>query len=421
MKLMKLSGSARRTIGEQRPDKKPITRQVRKKTMNNSNHARKIIIGEELKNTGPSKPTGLKIGIIGTCPPPYGGVTVHIQRLMEKLDEFNIDYVLYDVFGGEREEKEDRIICIKHPKLWMIKYFLSSNREIIHNHTTDWKGQIIVGLMGLLGRRTISTLHSEKLIKSWKEYPVIKRKAIQFALKSSTSLIVVNSDIKEFCVSIGVDPDKIFLIPAFIPPVLDTDEMNGIPGDIRDFLDSHYPIISANAFKITFFKGEDVYGIDLCIELCARLKENRDNIGLIFFLPQVGDTQYFSYLQQRLIELDLQKNFLFVTQPYPFYPLLLKSSLFIRPTNIDGDAISLREALYFGIPSVASDVVARPEGTILFKNRDIDDFTSKVKDLLDNYQDYKQRLHSLTFDDYSARIVHVYKKVAGKQDTIIAD
>jgi glycosyltransferase involved in cell wall biosynthesis len=275
--------------------------------------------------------------------------------------------------------------------------------------------------MGLMGKKTIATLHSQRLNHSWRDYNFIKRKVIQIALKSTTSLIVVNSDIKEFCLSIGIDPNKIFLIPAFIPPALEKEEINEIPKDIWDFLDSHYPILSANAFKITFFKGEDTYGIDLCIELCYKLKQNWNNVGLIFFLPQIGDTQYFSYLQQRLIELNLQDNFLFVTQPYPFYPILVKSSIFIRPTNTDGDAVSLRESLYFGVPSVASDVVTRPDGTILFKNRDIDDFTLKVKDLLDNYQYYKQGLNSLTFDDYAARILHVYQKVAGMSDITIAD
>ena len=176
-----------------------------------SNNAKKIIPGEELKNTYQlTKAKGLKIGIIGTCPPPYGGVTVHIQRLMKKLDELNIDYVLYDIFGVKRENKENRIVCIKHPKLWIIKYFLSPHNEIIHNQTTDWRGQIIVGLMGLLGKKTISTLHSEKLIKSWKDYNVIKRKVIQIALKSTTILIVVNSDIRNF-----VSPSELILIKYF--------------------------------------------------------------------------------------------------------------------------------------------------------------------------------------------------------------
>ena len=385
--------------------------------MTEPDHAGNTIPGEELKNNHPLK--GIRIGLIGSYPPPYGGVTIHIQRIMKKLDEYNIDYVLYDIFGVERGKKADRIICIKHPKLWIIKYFLMTNDDIIHNQTTDWRGQIIVGFMGLFGKKTISTLHSEKLIKSWRNYNFIKRKVIQIALKSTTSLIVVNSNIREFCLSLGIISGNIFLIPAFIPPAIDKEDE--LPRDLQDFLASHYPVISANAFKIIFLKGEDVYGIDLCIELCYRLRQHWNNVGLIFFLPQIGDMQYFTSLQQRVIDLDLQNNFLFVTQPYQFYPILLKSEVFIRPTNTDGDAISLREALYFGVPSVASDVVTRPEGTILFKNRDIDDLTKKVKNLLDNYPNYKQKLQSLVFDDYSAKIVNVYQKVAGVSDITIAD
>jgi glycosyltransferase involved in cell wall biosynthesis len=386
--------------------------------------------GENLTDKDESiKPKGLKkelkIGLIGSCTPPFTGVTVHVQRLMEKLDEFNIDWVLYDILGVQRENKENRVICIRYPKLWMIKYFLSTKNEIIHNHTEDWRGQVIVGLMGFLGQKTIATLHSEALINSWRDYNLIKRKVIQIALKSTTALIVVNSNIKEFCLSIGVDHEKIFLIPAFIPPKSGKEEINEFPKDIWHFLDNHYPVLSGNAFKITFFKGEDVYGIDLCIELCYRLKQNWNNVGFIFFLPEFlwgkEERQHFSHFQQRIQELNLQNNFLFVTQSYPFHPILLKSSVFVRPTNTDGDAISIREALYFRIPSVASNVVTRPEGTIIFKNRDIDDFTLKVKGLLDNYEEYKQRLNSLTFDDYAVKILHVYQKVAGVSDIMIAD
>jgi glycosyltransferase involved in cell wall biosynthesis len=371
-----------------------------------------------LKNSPPDR---LKIGLIGSYPPPYGGVTVHVQRLMKKLDEYHIDYVLYDILGRQRENKKNRIVCIRHPKLWILTYVFSNTTEIIHNHTTDWRGQVLVGLMGFLGKKTISTLHSERLIKFWKDYHGIKRKAIQFALQSTTSLIVVNENIREFCLSLGVDPARIFLIPAFIPPIPEKKEIQEIPEDIRDFIDTHDPVISANAFAIKFFKGEDVYGLDLCVELCHNLKQDHDTVGFLFFLPQIGDTHYFSDLQQRLAALNLQNNFLFVTQPYPFYPLLMKSSVFIRPTNTDGDAVSLREALYFGIPSVASDVVTRPEGTVLFKNRDIGDLTSKVKEVLDNYQYHKQRIQALPSGDYSARIVQVYYKVAGIPDTTTAD
>ena len=58
-----------------------------------------------------------------------------------------------------------------------------------------------------------------------------------------------------------------------------------------------------------------------------------------------------------------------------------KVNLSIRPTITDGDAISIREALYFNCEVIASDVVKRPEGTVYFKCRDIDDLyyqTSKI-------------------------------------------
>ena len=51
----------------------------------------------------------------------------------------------------------------------------------------------------------------------------------------------------------------------------------------------------------------------------------------------------------------------------------------VRPTNTDGDALSIREAMYFKISVIASDVTTRPENTIIFKNRDLDDFYIKCK------------------------------------------
>ena len=44
----------------------------------------------------------------------------------------------------------------------------------------------------------------------------------------------------------------------------------------------------------------------------------------------------------------------------PFIPVLRLTDVLLKPTNTDGDAISVREALYLGVPVVASDVVERP-------------------------------------------------------------
>ena len=48
-----------------------------------------------------------------------------------------------------------------------------------------------------------------------------------------------------------------------------------------------------------------------------------------------------------LQELNLEENFYFLTGQKELWPIFKKASLMIRPTNTDGDALSIREALYF--------------------------------------------------------------------------
>ncbi len=63
--------------------------------------------------------------------------------------------------------------------------------------------------------------------------------------------------------------------------------------------------------------------------------------------------------------------------------IIARSDLFVRPTLSDGDAISVREAIAMDTPVVASDVVARPEGTLCFKTGDATlDLALKISSLL---------------------------------------
>ena len=115
-------------------------------------------------------------------------------------------------------------------------------------------------------------------------------------------------------------------------------------------------------------------------------------------------------MKNKITTIGIDKNFIFITQNYQFYPILMASDLFVRPTNTDGDAISIREALHFRIPSVVSDAVPRPKGTNLFKNRDIHSFTIKVENILENYETNKRELEKLELENNFDKIISVYQK-----------
>ena len=64
-------------------------------------------------------------------------------------------------------------------------------------------------------------------------------------------------------------------------------------------------------------------------------------------------------------------------------PLWQSSSVYLRATTTDGDALSVREALALGVPVVASDACDRPEGVLLFKTHDAPDMARAIRMSLD--------------------------------------
>jgi glycogen synthase len=60
------------------------------------------------------------------------------------------------------------------------------------------------------------------------------------------------------------------------------------------------------------------------------------------------------------------------------------ADLFVRPTLADGDAVSVREALFLGRPVVASDAAHRPPGVRLFKTGDGHALADAILDAFDS-------------------------------------
>jgi len=350
-----------------------------------------------------------KIALIGPYPPPYGGISVHIKRLKEQLEKKGYECLVYDL--GRHKPTEGNIIRVKHSKRWLLRNFFFATEDIVHYHNSYWRWRVIMGMMGLLGKKTVITIHGESLRDSLKGSNLFKKHILKFALKHTAAIIVINPETYKYVLSLGVIQERIKNITSFLPPTIRKDEVSEIPQEVWNFIDSHRPVISANAFRLKFYNGQDLYGLDMCVELCARLKNDYPDIGFVFALSDIGDNEYFQKMKQRIVEKRLKNNFFFQTKPCQFYPILLKSDVFVRPTNTDGFGISIGEAIHFKIPAVASNVCTRPEGTILFQNREIDDFTTKVKDVLDNYDDHKRRLVNVKLEDCTDKIIELYERL----------
>jgi glycosyltransferase involved in cell wall biosynthesis len=354
----------------------------------------------------------LRVVLVGVYPPPYGGVSIHIQRLLEGCLNNGILCTVFD--RSLRAKKTQNVLNML--RIWNWPRVLCPRWDIFHVHAVDWNWQIpeiFHYLARMKHTRLIVSYHA--MSHSPQEFSHLGRRMTKDALKSAAHCIAVNEEIKEKLVSLGAIPEKVSIVSPYLPPVVKEEEIAAVPPQVWDFIASHKPIISANAFAIVRDAGEDLYGIDMCIELCAALKSVYPGIGLVFFLPSIRDHEYFHALKRRISEKGIENNFLFQTMPCQLYPVLMKSDIFVRPTLTDSYGVSVAEAIHFKVPAVASDVCQRPEGTVLFKNRDMAGFIARVKSVWENYDEYKAKLESLAVTSPLDDILGIYRRLAGRE------
>ncbi len=317
-----------------------------------------------------------RILLVGTYPPPIGGVSTHIYRARNILLENGHNVKVFDT---------SKSYIFSYIKLFLLFLKIFFGRfTVVHLHTN--RRNIINTVLFAKKFRSVKlffTDHNPRLfIKTTEED---KRYYLKF-FNSLDLLIGVSDEVFSNYEKYGVkSQSKKIILNAFLPPKL-LDEAKIIhtyDDKTRAYMQNKDPLIVANAYKLSLIDGVDLYGLDLCVDLVYRLKKTFPNIGFIFALPDASEnTEHLRMCEERITEYEIGNSFLIIKQALELWPLIKHAKLFIRPTITDGDAISIRESLFFNTKVVASNVCLRPEGVTLFKNRDIFDLTDKTRQLL---------------------------------------
>lgn len=340
----------------------------------------------------------MKVGLVGPYPPPRGGVSVHIERLEEFLNEQGVEVTII---------RNDRSIVTKLRRFkWMMRFLTCNRVDILHIHWLKWDLRALIILMAKMRKmKIVNTYHSIR--EDLNELPAVQRFFASYVLKNSDYVIAVGQNEKDKLMEMFNCAGRMAVLPAFIPPQRVNAE---IPGYIMEFIRSHTFIISANGSNMNFYQGHDLYGLDMLVELCGRLS-TEINVGFIYCLTRLTDKDYYEKIKARIAELKIENSFLIVLDNMELWPILEKSHLFIRPTCTDSYGVSVAEALTLGIPSIASDVCKRPEGAVLFHSRDSEDLYHKVREIHTNYEQYKAGAQKTELENCAPAILRIYQEL----------
>jgi glycosyltransferase involved in cell wall biosynthesis len=347
----------------------------------------------------------LRVINVGVYPPPYGGVSSHQQRLLEFLESEGKECLLLDISGQKKNRHNVRNIS------WAacVIFLFFTKRSIVHFHNYSSKNASFYYILSFR-HNVILSFHNERFISELNASGWFRRKIALFSLNRLHDIVVDSQICKQLAEEIILDKSKIKVIPEFIPP-FHVPELNN--ETIKVTRNNFKYLLASNAFQISFHNAQDLYGLDLLVNLLARLvNQDKLNVGIVFLLPNVGDEKYFNHIKKEIEKEQLTERFIFITEPIEEASSLWKiSDIIIRATNTDGNSLSIHEALNLRIPVIASDCTERPKGCILFMTRDPDDLYLKVKAVLGNISFYQQQLNNLACENNAALFLKLYASI----------
>lgn len=267
--------------------------------------------------------------IIGVLPPPIGGTTVHIKRLMASL---------------QRTEIEPVFVKTHHLIRWAaMKAFLQSNNVHIHASNPFIRFALAFFCM-LLGKNSFLTFHG-----NIGRYGPFRNWFDLMAIRTVRWPIVINqpSFVKALKVNKATQ-----LASAFIPPQSIEALQPALVSSILALKQKTDQVFCTNASNADSDKeGNEIYQCSQLLRLFGRLP----NKGLIISDPSGN---YRRLWEARGVE--LPANIILISSLHDFNAVIALCDVMIRFTTTDGDAISVKEALYQGKPVIASNVVDRP-------------------------------------------------------------
>ena len=332
-------------------------------------------------------------------PPPYGGVTVHVSRLMYNLtkagllvgayySEDNDDPMIKTSPLFDKLQWDGNVSPIRKAFRHIERLFTicrqCSRYKVVHSHSGLEDMLLIWLLRRVCGKKVIITVHNAMTEEYYGVMPSLNRFFLKKNADSDIRWIAVSQQAKENLLRLPLNfRNEIEVIPAYIPGTLNLSKP--LPLVIEQYISSHSKIIAFYGHSFMLHNGQDVYGFTAAIDLYERLlQEGRDDVGMVLCIQEISDTEKVKELHDYARNHHVDDRICWQEGPLDnMLCLWHRTDVYVRPTSTDGDSVAVREILDMGARVVASDVCPRPQGVCVYRFGNDEDFYHKTISSLD--------------------------------------
>lgn len=296
---------------------------------------------------------------LGPYPPPHGGVQANLSAIREALLGRGIPCSVIALTRSHKTQSDDAEVYRPQNAFQLVWHLVRLRYDIAHLHIG---GNLTLRLLGLTllcalmpRSKSVLTFHSGGYPTSLAGKTARRRTLRGLVFRRVDRIIGVNAEIVEIFKKFGVRQDRIRLIYPY--GVTLPSPQTQMPEALQHFLKSHEPVM----LSVGMLERE--YNLPMQIEALGLVRKRFPQAGLIMIgsgsqeddLRQLIKAQ--SYADDIMLCGDVNHD---VT-----LSVITSSDLMLRTTVYDGDSISVREALHFGTPVIATDNAMRPEGVDL--------------------------------------------------------
>lgn len=336
----------------------------------------------------------MKILLIGPCPPPHGGISVHVSGIYRRLRSAGVRCETLDSTNASRPSFAIRLAQYSL-RGWTLHLHVNG-----HNWTS-WALALECGLAPSGG--CVLTVHSGMTPGYVAKVAGIQGAVLRSAGRLYRRIVCVNDAIRDALESTGAFKGRLAVAPAYLGRDGSCQEVDG---GLASWIEAHSPLLST----AIFFRPE--YGFDVLIEGLARLREHYPSVGCL--VMGSGDK---TQAEKMIRESGLSENVKLLgdVDHETCLAVMERSDVFVRPTLADGDSISVREAAALGVPVVGSRVGTRPHGVKLFEPGDAAGMAAQIGSAIQS-----GRREAIRQEGSMSRLLEIYREIAPMEESLVS-
>ena len=320
-----------------------------------------------------------RIILFGPLPPPYGGVAIYMKALVAHFRKTKIRVWTY----GGAKPKDANVRFVAHRRLGTVSALLAEGRnarilDASHFHL-EYSNPLLLPIWIVLKRllrfEWYKNILDGSLPKRYPKFGVMQRWLFRRAVNSVDEFVVVSEELRQWLAEEINVRQPITVIPCLLPPPAN-EVNNSLSSETQEELEFYFSQARRVCSIGVFFPS---YGFRDVAEAVEELRERTGkDIGLL--LLDGGFVCDEIYREEVLWE----RDWITVIEKVPnpeIYEILKRSDVFVRAFADESYGISRIEALWCGLPVVATRA-GETRGMLLYDFGDVEQLVNQLQAVL---------------------------------------